>query len=121
MRVYEYSKCSTCKKALQYLDRKGLSYEKIDIVSTPPTLQELKKMLQYLKAAGGNLKNLFNTSGIQYRELNMSEKIKQGLSESEALQLLAQNGKLIKRPFIITAQSGRVGFDPEDWETLNEI
>lgn len=75
-------------------------------------------MLEILKSKGGSLKNLFNTSGIQYRELNMSEKLKAGLSEADAIKLLAQNGKLIKRPFILNGQKGAVGFDPSVWEKI---
>lgn len=116
IKIYEYSKCSTCKKALQYLNTKGILYKKFDIVENPPTLDELKKMLQFLKASGGGLKNLFNTSGVQYRELNISEKLKNGLTEREALQLLAENGKLIKRPFLLSTQMGHVGFKSEDWD-----
>ncbi len=95
------------------MDTKGILYEKIDIVKNPPSLKELKSMLEFLKSQGAGFKNLFNTSGVQYRELNMSEKIKAGLSEAEALKLLSQNGKLIKRPFMITNKAGAVGFKPE--------
>lgn len=118
IRIFEYNKCSTCKKALKYLDTKGVSYEKFDIVKNPPSPAELKKMLQYLKATGGGLQNLFNTSGVQYRELKMSEKLKNGLTEAEAIRILSENGKLIKRPFILTDENGRVGFN---LESLNKI
>lgn len=116
--VYEYKNCSTCQKALKYLDAKKIKYEKRPIVDTPPTLAELKRMLEHLKESGGSFKNLFNTSGVQYRELGMAEKIKDGLTESEALRLLAGNGKLIKRPFLLTNTSGTVGFKEAEWSKL---
>ena len=75
-------------------------------------------MLDYLKASGKSLKNLFNTSGVQYRTLAVSDKLKAGMTESDALKLLSQNGKLIKRPFLLTAENGVVGFDPEVWKKL---
>lgn len=118
MRIYEYKKCSTCQKALKFLDAKGITYEKLPIVETPPTKAELKKMLSHLKAAGGSFKNLFNTSGEQYRELGISEKLKTGMSEDEALDLLAKNGKLIKRPFVLTDKTGTVGFKEEVWKKI---
>ena len=118
LKVYEYNKCSTCQKALKYLDSKKVSYTKIAIVSQPPTISELIQMLKYLKADGGSFKNLFNTSGVQYRELNMSEKIKNGLTEDEAIKLLSQNGKLIKRPFLLTGNAGAVGFQEEKWKKI---
>lgn len=118
IKVYEYNKCSTCQMALKFLDSKKVSYDKKAIVDQPPTAGELKQMLKYLKADGGTFKNLFNTSGVQYRELNMSEKIKNGLSEDEAIQLLSQNGKLIKRPFLLTADTGTVGFQEDKWKKI---
>lgn len=118
MKVYEYSGCSTCKQALKFLNEKGVKYERIAIVDTPPSKSELKTMLECLKAGGGSFKSLFNASGVQYRELGIAQKIKDGMTESEALELLAKNGKLIKRPFVLTKKSGTVGFKPDVWKTL---
>lgn len=118
IKIYEYKNCSTCQKALKFLDTKKAKYEKIPIVEQPPTAAELKRMLGHIKEAGGTFKNLFNTSGQMYREMNISEKIKDGMSEAEALALLAKNGKLIKRPFLLTADSGTVGFKPDIWSKL---
>jgi len=118
MKVYEYKNCSTCQKALKYLDAKGVKYERLAIVDTPPSLQELKTMLGHLKNEGKSFKSLFNTSGVQYRELGISEKIKAGMSEDEALKLLSKNGKLIKRPFLLTAKSGTVGFKIDEWSKI---
>ena len=73
-------------------------------------------MLGYIKKQGGSIKNLFNTSGVQYRELKIADKLKSGLSDEEALQLLSKNGKLIKRPFALTKTTGVVGFKEEVWK-----
>jgi arsenate reductase (glutaredoxin) len=62
-KIYQYNKCSTCVKALKYLDSKKISYESVPIVDQPPALAELKKMLVHLKNRGGTFRNLFNTSG----------------------------------------------------------
>mgnify|MGYP001422908196 CR=1 FL=1 len=118
LKIYEYKNCSTCQKALKFADSKKISYEKLPIVDQPPTISELKTMLKYLKEDGGGFKNLFNTSGVQYRELKIADKIKAGMSEEEALQLLSKNGKLIKRPFILTGKSGAVGFKEDVWKRL---
>lgn len=118
VKVYEYANCSTCKKALKFLDTKKVDYAKIAIVDKPPTEAELKKMLQYLKAEGKTIKNLFNTSGQLYREMNMSEKLKTDVSEAELLKLLSKHGKLIKRPFILTDDTGTVGFNEDEWKKL---
>jgi arsenate reductase len=115
LKIYEYAKCNTCRNALKFLDAKKIKYEKLPIVEQPPTLNELKKMLKQLKARGKTFKQLFNTSGEVYRELKIGDKIKAGMSEEQALKLLAQNGKLIKRPFAISATDGIVGFNEVDW------
>lgn len=116
--VYEYQKCSTCQKALKFLDARKVAYNRVPIVDQPPSEKELKQMLGFLKARGGSFKNLFNTSGEKYRELKISDQIKAGMSESEALKLLASNGRLIKRPFLLTGDNGTVGFKEDEWKEL---
>lgn len=117
-KIYEYSKCSTCRKALKFLDEHKIKYQRVPIVEQPPSKSELKAMLQHLKAQGKGFKNLFNTSGEQYRQLGIAQKLKDGLGEGEAIDLLSKNGKLIKRPFLLTADGGATGFDAEVWITL---
>jgi arsenate reductase len=116
LKVYEYVNCSTCKKALKFLEKKGVKFESIPIVEKPPSFAELKRMVAYLESEGGSFKNLFNTSGQMYRELSISQKLKDGMTEYEALQLLSKNGKLIKRPFALTDREGAVGFKEDVWK-----
>ena len=118
IKVYEYKNCSTCKEALKFLEERDVKFEKKPIVDTPPSQAELKQMLVHLKADGKTFKNLFNTSGEQYRQLNISEKIKAGLTEIAAIDMLARNGKLIKRPFLLLTGGGTTGFNPEKWDQL---
>lgn len=112
LKLYEYSGCSTCKKALKFLDTKKIPYEKVDITTQPPSKSELQAMLKFLE---GDLKRLFNTSGQVYREMKISEKLPK-MSENEALQLLASNGRLVKRPFVLASNWGTVGFKEEEWK-----
>lgn len=119
LKVYSYKNCSTCQKALKYLEKKGVKFETLPIVEAPPSKAELKKMLAYLKEGGGSFKQLFNTSGQQYRELGISDKIKGGMSEEQAIDLLAANGKLIKRPFVLSDKTGLVGFKEDEWKRLS--
>jgi arsenate reductase len=114
VRIYEYAKCSTCRNALKFLDRRKVDYEKLPIVDTPPTKAELRKMLA---AQGGNVKKLFNTSGEVYRAMKIGERLP-SMSDTEALDLLASNGKLIKRPFVFAGDNGLVGFKEEDWKKV---
>jgi len=111
--VYEYAKCSTCRKALKFLDEKGVAYEKRPIVEQPPTRAELERMLGQV----GELKRLFNTSGELYRELKISDKLKT-MTQAQALDLLAKHGKLVKRPFVLAGAAGLVGFDEARWSQV---
>ena len=105
-KVYQYPKCSTCRKALKWLDARQVVYEAIDIVATPPSQAELRRALE----RGFSLKNLFNTSGQSYRDGKWSEKIAH-VTEAQALSALVADGKLIKRPFVVTDGAVLVGFD----------
>lgn len=114
MKIYSYKGCGTCRNALKYLDGKNVKYELLPIREQPPTVAELKKMLGYYK---GELKRLFNTSGLDYKALNIKEKLPK-MSVQEALTLLSKNGNLVKRPFVLTSNGGLVGFKPEEWDRL---
>ncbi|MEN0059260.1 MAG: arsenate reductase family protein [Bdellovibrio sp.] len=117
LKIYEYAKCSTCVKALKFLDAKKVAYTKLPIADQAPSQTELKSMLAALKKDGGGLKNLFNTSGVLYREMKISEKLAT-MSEAEALKLLSQNGKLVKRPFVISPDIHLVGFKEDQWKKV---
>ena len=105
--VFQYPKCSTCRKALRYLDEKGVSYEARDISEKPPSQAQLRAAL---KQSGLPVKRLFNTSGQSYRDGKFGERLA-ALSESEALDALAADGKLIKRPLVFGDGFVLVGFD----------
>lgn len=108
-KVYQYAKCSTCRKALALLSELQVDYQAVDIVEHPPSKQELKEVLRH---TGLPLKKLFNTSGKSYREGNFGERVSQ-LSEAEALAALTADGKLVKRPLVLGRDYALVGFDEQ--------
>lgn len=110
MRVYAYEKCDSCRKALRFLREKGVSAEVVPIRETPPSLAELRRVLKEV----GQLKRLFNTSGQDYRALGVGQKLA-SMSEDEALALLASNGNLVKRPFVVSNNWATTGFDEAEW------
>ena len=112
LKVYAYSKCGTCRKALKYLKKRGIEYTIVAIRERPPSKAELRRMLKY---QGGHLRRLFNTSGGDYKELNMKERLGE-LSEAEAIDFLAGRGNLIKRPFVQGEDFGLVGFKQDEWD-----
>jgi arsenate reductase len=112
--VYAYKNCGTCQKASKWLVAQGVPFKEVPIRETPPTVAELKKML---KAMGGDMRKLFNTSGMDYKALNMKDKLPT-MSEAEVLELLASNGNLVKRPFVLGDGVATVGFKEEVWAEL---
>jgi arsenate reductase len=111
LRVYHYPQCSTCKKALKWLAEHEVAIELIDIVKHPPSKRELREVLA---SAGVPLKKLFNTSGASYREGKFGERLAT-MSEAEALDALAADGKLIKRPLVLGKGLSLVGFDESSY------
>ncbi|MFN8578662.1 MAG: Spx/MgsR family RNA polymerase-binding regulatory protein [Candidatus Sericytochromatia bacterium] len=109
MKLYAYDKCSTCKNAEKYLKEHKVSFEKLDIISNPPTVEVLKDILS---KSGYKIKDLFNKSGQMYREMDMKSKI-DNMSEDDLLDLLSKNGKLVKRPILINNDKFLVGFKEE--------
>jgi arsenate reductase (glutaredoxin) len=111
--AYTYSSCDTCRKATTWLRARGVRFIEKPIRETPPALSELRAMLKQL-GGSAELRRMFNTSGRDYRALGLAETLP-GMSEVDALGLLAKNGNLVKRPFLIGPGVGFVGFDEQVW------
>ena len=113
-KVYCYSKCSTCKKALKWLDDRGVAYELIDIKENNPSEAELR---EYHAKSGLPLKRFFNTSGMIYRDMELSKKLP-SMSDDEQFALLASDGMLVKRPLLVKDETVLTGFREKEWETV---
>ena len=109
-----YPKCSTCQKAKKWLQENSVEFTERDIVKNNPTEEELKK---FYKRSKKELKKFFNTSGILYREMELKDKLPT-MTEEEILKLLATDGKLVKRPMIVTKDVVLNGFKEEEWKEL---
>ena len=111
-----YPKCSTCRKAQNWLEEQALLYTLRDIKEENPSLKELRL---WHSRSGLPLKKFFNTSGLQYKALGLKDRLP-AMSEEEQLTLLASDGMLVKRPILVTEQTVLVGFRQEEWEELRE-
>jgi arsenate reductase len=109
--VYTYAKCSTCRNAVRWLRAHDVAFVEKAVRETPPAPAELRAMLAF---QGGSLRRLFNTSGLDYRALGLAAKL-DAMTGAEALALLATHGNLVKRPFVLAADFGLVGFDEAAW------
>ena len=112
MLFVHYPKCTTCQKAKAWLDAKGVAYEARDIKLENPSAEELRT---WWKKSGSPLKKFFNTSGLQYRALELKDKLP-AMSEEEQLQLLSTDGMLVKRPILVGEDFVLTGFRPAEWE-----
>ena len=116
MLVLVYRKCSTCMKALKWLEANNIEFEERPIVEQNPTYEELKTWYQM---SGMPLKKFFNTSGLLYKSLGLKDKLPK-MSEDEALKLLSTDGMLVKRPLLISDEFVLVGFKEAEWN-MNTI
>lgn len=107
-----YSKCSTCKRALEWLIDNEIKFEERDIVLNNPSKEELYRIIN---KSDLDINRFFNTTGIKYRELDLKNKLG-NMSFDEKIDLLSSDGKLIKRPIFITDNYVLVGFKIEEWE-----
>ncbi|MCH5258745.1 MAG: arsenate reductase family protein [Lachnospiraceae bacterium] len=111
MLFIEYPKCSTCQKAKKWLDAHNIAHTDRHIVEDNPTYDELK---QWYERSGLPLKKFFNTNGILYKEMQLKDKLS-SMSEEEQLKLLATDGMLVKRPFVVNGDMVLTGFREAEW------
>jgi len=112
-----YERCSTCKKAEKWMQESGVEYDKRDIKTENPTVDELR---MWHEMSGLPLQRFFNTSGQLYRQMELKDKLKT-MSDDEKLSLLATDGMLVKRPILVTDDTVLVGFKQEQWEEVLKV
>lgn len=110
----EYPKCSTCKKAKNWLEENKVEFVDRNIVEETPTEAELS---EWIERSEQDIKKWFNTSGLKYKELNLKEKLVE-MSDKEKIKLLASDGMLIKRPVFVSEKGIFIGFKEEIWENI---
>ena len=107
-----YPRCSTCQKALKWLQERGIEVEVRDIVQQNPSEAELE---EWIDRSGLAVNRFFNTSGLLYKSMELKDKLP-GMSEEEMLRLLAADGMLVKRPLLVGDDLVLVGFKEAEWE-----
>ena len=112
MLVLVYRKCSTCLKAIKWMEEHQIKFEERPIVEENPTYEELK---EWYEKSGLPLKRFFNTSGMLYKEMGVKDRLPE-MSEEEQLKLLATNGMLVKRPLVVGEDFVLTGFKEKEWE-----
>jgi arsenate reductase len=116
LKLYAYAGCSTCRNAIKWLNAQKIPLQEMAIRETPPVMKELKAVLT---AHEGDLRRLFNVSGMDYRAMGLKDKLP-SMAQGDALKLLSENGNLVKRPFAIDEAEGiyLVGFKESEWAAV---
>lgn len=109
-----FQKCSTCKKAEEWLKNNGMEYIYRPIKEERPTVNELRK---WILQTGLPIQRFFNTSGLLYRENNMKDKISI-LSQDELIDILASDGMMVKRPILLIEDKVLIGFREKEWQEV---
>ena len=112
MLFVNYPKCSTCRKAKNWLEEHDIEFESRHIVEDNPTAQEIE---EWWKKSDLPLKRFFNTSGQVYRKLGLKDKLPD-MSEEEQFEILSTDGMLVKRPVLVGDDFVLVGFKIKEWE-----
>jgi arsenate reductase len=106
-----YPKCGTCQKAIKWLNENKIPVDLRNIAVENPTKDELNT---WIERSGLPVARFFNTSGLIYKERNLKEKVKTA-SHEELVDLLSENGMLVKRPLLVAENFVLVGFKEEEW------
>lgn len=106
-----YPKCSTCKKAMNWLEKNNIAFELRNIKENNPSIDEIK---EWHNKSNLPLKKFFNTSGLLYKSLELKDKLPR-MNEDEQLTLLASDGMLVKRPILVKDDTVLVGFKESEW------
>lgn len=106
--ILAYAGCSTCKNALRWFAQRNIEVDVRPIVDQPPTTQELA---EWIPKSGRPIRKWLNTGGQSYRAIGKS-KI-DAASDEDLARWLSEDGKLVKRPVVVTREQVLVGFDQD--------
>jgi len=111
--VLAYQNCDSCKKALRWLEEHGVAHRLRPIVEEPPTPAELSR---WVPLSTFSIRKWLNTSGQSYRALGR-ERV-EAANDAELAAWLARDGKLVKRPVLVTSTRVLLGYQPEAYAAL---
>ncbi|MFQ5838714.1 MAG: arsenate reductase family protein [Thermoplasmata archaeon] len=110
--AYVRKGCLTCKRALDYMQERGIESEVVDLFQRPLTRERLKNLLQLL---GLRPSELLRPRDRMYRELDLKNR---HLADEELIELMLRHPGLIKRPIIVQGNRAVVALKPHQVEEL---
>ena len=108
--VYGIRQCDTCRKALGWLEQKGIEHRFHDLRTDGLDAGLLK---QWLDSEFSGL--LVNRRSTTWRQLSETQRQSQGRALAD---LLLEHPTLIKRPVFVRGKIVAVGFKPKELEDL---
>ncbi|MCC2596399.1 Spx/MgsR family RNA polymerase-binding regulatory protein [Pusillimonas sp. MFBS29] len=113
VQLYGLKKCSTCIKAVKWLEQAGIGFEFIDYRDHPVAPGRLA---EWSRELGGWVK-LVNRASMTWR--NLPDERKNPDTDEQWLALIAEYPALVRRPVTVTADgSVHVGFSEKKYGEL---
>lgn len=103
LRVYHNARCSKSRSACQLLEERGLGFEVVEYLKTPPSRDELQRIAA---ATGEPLRALLRTKQPEYLEQGLDDP---QLSDDQLLDAMLTTPVLINRPIVVSAKGARLG------------
>ena len=106
MKIYHNPRCSKSRQGLQLLKDAKQEFEIIDYLNNPPSKEELKELIKKLGIAPLQL--------VRKNEAIWKEQYKgKELSDTEIIEAMCSQPKLIERPIVIKGNKAVIGRPPE--------
>ena len=106
--IYHNPRCSKSRQTLQILQEKGIEPEVVKYLETPPTEEELRRIIRMLGLSSA--RELMRRKEKEYRELGLDDPEK---TEDELIQAMVAHPRLIERPIVIRDGKAALGRPPE--------
>jgi len=100
--IYHNPGCSTSRQTLAIIREAGIEPVIIEYLKTPPTRDELKRMLQ---AMGETARDAIRRKETLYGELGLDDP---AMSEDRLIEAMLDNPRLIERPIVVTERGTRL-------------
>lgn len=102
-KIYHNPRCSKSRQTLELLHDKGIETEIIEYLNTPPSADELEKILIGL---GMEPRELMRKGQDEYKTLGLDD---ESLSRDALIDAMIKNPILIERPIVITDKGVAIG------------
>src|ERR1700692_3715565 len=101
--IYHNPACGTSRNTLAMIRQSGAEPSVIEYLKTPPSRQELAKLI---RAMGIRPRALLREKGTPYKDLGLDE---DKWSDDELIDFMIAHPILINRPIVVTERGGGLG------------